>query len=112
MKRIFALLTVLFFISVNCLAETINKSCTSKSGKSIYDISFNTIERSGEIRYRFFDQDVFYSVQITSINGNKIQGIAEFKDSRSGETRGKSWVFTYEKSKQTLMDNHLEALCK
>ena len=54
----------------------------------------------------------FYSVQITSINGNKIQGIAEFKDSRSGETRGKSWIFTYEKTKQTLMDNHLEAWCK
>ena len=84
----------------------------SKSSESIYDISFNTSQRVGEIRYRYMGQDVFYSANITSIEGSKIKGIAEFKDSRSGEVRGSSWIFIYNTAKKILWDNDLPRYCK
>ena len=76
MKKLF----LVFLISSPLSAENIidnqetfivNKSCTSSSGLSIYDISLNTeINSYGEIRYRFAEQDVFYTAIVTRKEGN------------------------------------------
>ena len=112
MKHLLLSLTIL--ISSSAWADLINKSCVSDSGLSIYDISLNTEPNSyGEIRYRFEGQDVFYSASIKTEEGSKLIGIAEFKESRSGESKGTSWIFTYDRESRTLKDNdNIEAKCK
>ena len=107
-----ALLTLL--MSMGAWADAINKTCVSDSGLSIYDISLDTEPNSyGEIRYRFMEQDVFYSAVIRIREDNKLIGIAEFNEGRSGESKGVSWIFTYDTEKQTLKDNdNIEAKCK
>ena len=112
MKKL--LLSLTLIISANAWAEIINKSCVSDSGLSIYDISLNTEPNSyGEIRYRFGEQDVFYSAVTRITRGSELIGIAEFKQSRTGESKGVPWIFTYDTKKQTLKDNDsVEAKCK
>ena len=40
-------------------------------------------------------------------------GIAEFLESRSGERKGNTWLFTYDTEKKILTDNdNIEAKCK
>jgi hypothetical protein len=92
----------------------VNKTCTSSSGLSIYDISLNTeINSYGEIRYRFVGQDVFYTAIVTKKEGNLLMGKAEFLESRTGDTKGRPWVFTYDIAKQILRDNeNIEAKCR
>ena len=41
-------------------AEIIKVQCVSASGRSTYDLELNTEMQTGEIRYRFMSQDVFY----------------------------------------------------
>jgi hypothetical protein len=109
----FNLVLALLFVNISAYAEdVINESCTSKSGASIFDISLNTSQGVGEVRYRYFEQDVFYSAKITSIEGSVIKGVAEFKESRSGEVRGTSWIFTYDGQKKILWDNEFPTYCK
>ena len=107
------LLSLALIISANAWADLINKTCVTDSGLSIYDISLNTEPNSyGEIRYRFEGQDVFYSASIKTEEGSKLIGIAEFKESRSGESKGTSWIFTYDRESRTLKDNdNIEAKC-
>tara|TARA_B110000003_G_scaffold155437_1_gene156033 strand:- start:761 stop:1120 length:360 start_codon:yes stop_codon:yes gene_type:complete len=92
----------------------VNKTCTSSSGLSIYDISLNTeINSYGEIRYRFSGQDVFYTAFVTRKEGNLLMGEAKFLESRTGDTRGRPWIFTYDIAKQMLRDNeNIEAKCR
>ena len=92
----------------------VNKTCTPTSGLSIYDISLNTeINSYGEIRYRFFEQDVFYTAIVTRKEGNLLMGKAEFLESRTGETKGRPWIFTYDIEKHILRDNeNIEAKCR
>lgn len=92
----------------------INASCISSSGLSIYDISLNSeINSYGEIRYRFAEQDVFYTARVVKKENNILMGIAEFLESRTGDTSGRSWVFTYDIEKKILTDNdNIEAKCK
>ena len=108
------LLSLTLIISANAWAELINKTCVTDSGLSIYDISLNTESNSyGEIRYRYMEQDIFYSASIEIEEGSKLIGIAEFKQSRTGESKGVPWIFTYDTKKQTLKDNDsVEAKCK
>ena len=107
------LILIILFFSVGAMAE-INKTCKSLSGKSIYDISINTqINSRGEIRYRFAEQDVFYSATVLKIENNTLMGIAEFLESRSGETKGRPWLFTYDLDNKILTDNdNIEAKCR
>ncbi len=92
----------------------INATCTSSSGLSIYDISLNSeINSYGEIRYRFAEQDVFYTARVVKKENNILMGIAEFLESRTGDTSGRSWIFTYDIEKKILTDNeNIEAKCK
>ena len=40
-------------------------------------------------------------------------GKAEFLESRTGDTKGRPWVFTYDIAKQILRDNeNIEAKCR
>ena len=91
----------------------IQKNCISESGKTIYDIEiYEETYLEGEVRMRFFEQDVFYSAKTTTIDGDKVIGMAHFKSSRSGETRGSSWIYSYDKKENTLMDNaNIKAIC-
>ena len=93
--------------------ELIYRSCISESGNSIYDLSLNLDARVGEIRYRYFGQDIFYDAQITKLDETIIKGIASFKDSRSGEIKGTSWIFTFYRKQEKLTDNdNTAAGCK
>jgi hypothetical protein len=108
-------LILTLIIPANAWAELINKTCVTDSGLSIYDISLNTESNSwGEIRFRYLEQDIFYSASIKIEEGSKLIGIAEFKENRkTGYPEGVSWIFTYDTKKQTLKDNDsVEAKCK
>lgn len=111
-KKLITIIALTF--SIGAWADAINKTCVSDSGLSIYDISLNTEPNSyGEIRYRFMEQDTFYSAVVRKQEGNILTGIAEFTDSRTGDTKGRPWIFTYDIEKQTLKDNdNIEAKCK
>lgn len=119
MKRILLLLVTLMSSSVyaenmfNDLSK-INETCISSSGRSIYDISLkNEIFSIGEIRYRFVKQDIFYEARVLRKRGNKLMGIADFLESRTGETSANSWLFTYDMENKILTDNdNIEAKCK
>ena len=82
----------------------VSKRCVSESGKSIYDIELNVLDKTGEIRYRFMGQDVFYSVHIEMATPELIYGIATWRESRSGETKGKPFSFTYNVQKEVLKE--------
>ena len=92
-------------------AESIKVQCVSASGQSVYDLELDTKQQNGEIRYRFMQQDVFYSVLLDSKDTGSIAGIAQFKGSLSGEIRGSSFAFTYEKKKKMFSENNLQASC-
>lgn len=111
-KKLISIIALTF--SIGAWADVINKNCVSDSGLSIYDISLNTEPNSyGEIRYRFEGQDVFYSAVIRIREGNKLIGIAEFNEVRSGVSVGRPWIFTYDTENETLKDNDSnKAKCK
>lgn len=92
----------------------INATCKSSSGFSIYDISIDTeINSTGEIRYRFAEQDIFYSATVITKENNILMGIAEFLESRSGETKARPWIFTFDLENKILTDNdNIKAKCK
>ena len=78
---------------------------------SIDDIQLDTFNKNGEIRYRFMGQDIFYSVYIESADSNLIEGIATFKESRTGETRGTPFSFKYDYKKNALTELNVVANC-
>jgi hypothetical protein len=47
----------------------------------------------------------FYTANTDIVEDDKFLGIAEFKSSRTGETKGLSWIYTYNFKDNTLMDN-------
>ena len=106
----------LFFLvfSINIFAENTYVSCTSASGKSVYDLALPADdELMGEIRLRFDDQDILYSAKIKIVTPTQLIGVAKYKASRSGHQDAKSWVFTYNSKKKTLIDDgRLSSTCK
>ena len=104
---------LLLFCAENIVAEDkIYRACVSESGDSIYDIELNRSLGVGEVRYRFFGQDVFYKVTVTSGDAQIVEGVAEFQSSRSGEVRGNPWIFRYDPATDVLMDNKSARACK
>ena len=103
------ILLTLLLLSPLAFAEDkplIVKSCASDSGQSIYDIEIKDDRNFyGEIRYRFAEQDVFYTANTKISDGNLLIGIAEFKSSRTGEKKGISWIYTYNIKENILLDN-------
>ena len=113
MKKLILISALLLFASNGWAEENIiSKRCTSESGTSTYDIELDTINRNGEIRYRFMGQDIFYSVYIESADSNVIEGIATFKESRTGEVRGNPFSFKYDYATNTFYELNIAANCE
>lgn len=93
-------------------AEIILRTCVSTSGRSTYYINLDTLTRSGEIRYKYMNQDIIYSAHLTKIDGNTIDGIAVFKKSNSGETRGNPFDFKYLILDRVFFELNVEAKCE
>jgi|TARA_B110000483_G_C17856674_1_gene412513 hypothetical protein len=112
MSKLIYLLFLIFPFIVS--AEDIYVSCTSASGKSIYDLALpSEDEKTGEIRLRFNDQDILYSAKVKIANTLQLVGVAKYKASRSGHQEAKSWVFTYKIETNTLIDDgRLTANCQ
>lgn len=111
--RVFLVLCVSFLIlSETVSAAVIRVQCVSTSGQSVYDLELNPQNQSGEIRYRFMGQDVFYSVRLNSTDRNLLTGIAEFKGSLSGEVRGTPFAFTYDAVTKKFTELNIRASCE
>lgn len=120
MNKVLAiLLTPLFFVPA-CVAndtidvppsEAVNVTCTSPSGKSIYNLIFNLKDAKGSIRYRYMSQDVYYHVNISKQDNKLVLGKAYFDRSNSGETKGNSFTFLYNKRDNTFEENGLISKC-
>jgi hypothetical protein len=82
----------------------VSAKCVSDSGLSIYDVELNRRSFDGEIRYRFMGQDIIYKATIEEITEESIKGIAVFGSSRSGETKGKPFSFTYDLQGNTFTE--------
>lgn len=93
-------------------ASIIDVQCISKSGQSVYNIYINTEDQSGLIRYRFMGQDVLYDVILNSKSTDVIVGVAEFKESRSGEKRGNPFTFKYDANSKIFEDLNVVASCE
>jgi len=109
--RIFVSIFV-YICSTFSHSETISNRCVSSSGMSTYEVSFDTYQDKGEIRYKYMGQDIIYEVFILEKNKNKIIGKAFFKKSYTGEVRGSSFNFTYDRNSRTFEENGLKASCK
>ena len=92
--------------------EMLYRTCVSASGNSIYDVELNVSRGQGEVRYRYFGQDVFYKLTVTSAGGDVLKGVAEWQSSRTGENKGNPWIFEYYSAANVLMDNGNERQCK
>ena len=103
-------LTLVFF-APEASADLIYAKCISESGRSTYNLELDTKRQSGEIRYQFMMQDVFYDVQLNSKNTTMISGIAKFKGSLSGETKGNPFTFSYDAKNQTFHELNITAIC-
>ena len=87
------------------------RQCISQGG-SIYDLEFDLKQNRGEVRYRWLGQDIFYELRSVSRKGSTITAVAEFLESRSGETKGNPWNFSYHMGKNTISDSGKEHTCK
>ena len=96
----------------SAMAEIIKVQCVSESGRSTYDLELNTETQTGEIRYRFMSQDVFYSARLNSQDSKAITGVAEFKGSLSGEVKGNPFAFSYDSRTQSFSELNIKATCK
>ena len=108
--KLFILAITLFFSS-QVLAVAITKRCVSESGMSVYDLNFDVTKGTGEIRYQYRGQDVFYDAHIQNNESDVLKGIAVFKKSNSGETKANPFNFTYDKNKNTFTELNVTANC-
>ena len=109
--RVIGLMAILFAGDV-AADEMLYRTCVSASGNSIYEVELNVSQGQGEVRYRYFGQDVFYKLTITSAEGDVLKGVAEWQSSRTGETKGNPWIFEYDSAANALSDNGNERQCK
>lgn len=111
MKMVLFLTLILTSLTVWSGNDIISKRCVSESGLSIYDIDLDITNRNGEIRYRFMDQDTFYVVRLERVENEFVQGVAVFKESRTGDTRGNSFSFTYDYERNTFTELNTVSKC-
>ena len=108
MKTLLALLLLIPSLS---WGKTYMTQCVSESGNSIYDLSLNTSSSDGTIRYRYMGQDIIYDVHIYSSDNDLVKGIATFKSSNSGETKGNPFDFQYFPSLNKFSELNIIARC-
>ena len=107
------LLSIIIFLSFMSMASaSISTSCVSESGMSIYDLYFDLENKTGEIKYRFMDQEIYYKVHITSNKNNILSGVALFNRSNTGETKGTPFEFQYDQEEKLFSELNLNAICK
>jgi len=113
MNKLLTTITLLYFsVAVNAAEQTaVSTRCESSSGLSIYDIELNLTSRTGEFRYRFMGQDIFYDVTIEEVTNEIARGVAVFQSSRSGETRGNPFSFTYNFTQRTFAEGTVSYSC-
>ena len=112
MKKLILISALLFCFNGWAEENIISKRCTSESDLSIYDIQLDTFNRNGEVRYRFMGQDTFYSVYIETADSKVIEGIAFFKESRTGDDKGNPFSFKYDYATNTFSELNIAANCK
>ena len=105
------LLTLLLFISTSVFSETIIKKCISDSGLSEFRINLNMNALRGVADYKFSGQDITYEINKLEIQDDVIHGLAMFVESRTGETKGNSFVFIYDKTKNLIFDGDIQYFC-
>ena len=104
MKKIFFIF-ILFAPALYAELE-VNKTCTSPSGKSIYQISLNSeIDSVGQIILRFDNQITFYSAKVKITDNDKLVGVSKFLRSETGQTQASPWIFTYDYKKNVFIDD-------
>ncbi len=105
------------FLAILLLAPSLSwgknymTQCVSESGNSIYDLSLNISFNFGTIRYRYKGQDIIYDVHIYSSDDDLVKGIATFKSSNSGETKGNPFDFKYFPSQNEFSELNIVAKC-
>ena len=104
-------LLILLLFPIHVFAETIMKKCISKSGLSEFRINLNTDTFRGVADYNFAGQDVTYEIDKLELDGNLIHGLAGFHKSKTGETKGNSFVFIYDKTKNLVFDGDIQYFC-
>lgn len=109
MKILIMIFTIVLNVRIVC-AEILETECRSKSGQSIYNLKLNLETNSGKIRYRFMEQDIYYTVRFKN-NENKLIGIADFEKSNTGETKGNTFDFIYYKEEKALEELNVKAIC-
>lgn len=109
--RTLLLLVALSVSAVSAADYRLVRQCISQGG-SIYDIDIDMAQHLGEVRYRWMGQDIFYQLQSITEDGEVIMAVAKFYESRSGETKGRPWVFSYHMGRDTVIDSGREHLCK
>ena len=93
-------------------ALIITTECISESGKSTYNITIDTKKKNGDLRLRFFGQDLFYNLLLTEVDGTLVKGVAVFKKSNTGETKDEPFEFTYDFSSNKFSEFNLKADCE
>jgi hypothetical protein len=99
-------------LSSGVLGAVVETSCKSTTGLSKYDLSLDTQNKKGSIRYRFMDQDIDYLVGIKSFENGVVSGVAIFNKSRTGEKRGNPFDFKYDLKTETYSELNVTAKCK
>ena len=90
----------------------ISTSCVSESGMSVYDLYLDLEKKTGEIKYSYMDQEIFYKVHIISDKDNILKGVALFNRSNTGETKGTPFEFQYDQEEKLFSELNLNAICK
>lgn len=111
---------IVFWISVTATlnspisarSETIVTTCISESGLSIYDLNLNLTDNSGQIRYRYMQQDVYYSVTLQKVESGVFSGVAVFESSNTGEIRGNDFSFSYDTERDVFEELNVKANCR
>jgi len=102
---------LLAVISVESKGAVLTATCKYQSGLSTYVLKFDLTAGSGDIRYRFMDQDVFYTAHIQQITDSELRGIAVFSRSNSGETKGNPFNFVFNIRENVFYELNVSAPC-
>ena len=112
MKYLLLIIALLFLGIAPAKAQSLNVECTSESGMSLYNLSFDLLNKTGLIRYRFMKQDITYRVIIDVDTPVEIWGRARFESSRTGEVRGNRFSFLYYKKHKKFVEMNSMANCR
>jgi hypothetical protein len=106
------LLLILFLIPNLVMGENIYKKCLSESGKSSYDINFDTSALKGVMQYKFSGQDVTYEILSAEYKDGVFRGIASFLKATSSQTTDEPFLISYDTRTNILQELSVSYSCK